>query len=118
MEHIEIDHIDVSDTSISVNYWLSGNNNQQVLMFKTVDFEDWLLTRKHISIQKYWDHLDSSIQDELTLRIFHDDMKHYLDYRTEMIRHSIETPEVSYINRKPMTKVTSSKRKSAGSESA
>jgi hypothetical protein len=118
MEHIEIDHIDVSDTSISVNYWLSGNNIQQVLIFRTSDFEEWIVKQKNISIQKYWDHLDWSSQDELTLRIFNDDVKHYLDYRTKMIRSSIEASEVSYISRKPMTKVTSSKRRSAGSESA
>lgn len=118
MEHVEIDNIEVSDTDITVSYWTSDVKNTQSLVFKTADFEIWLSDRKKVSVQKYWDHWDSAVKHELGARILHEDVKQYLRYRIEQLIPSAEKGQVSYAHRKPMKRVTNSKRRSAGSESA
>lgn len=64
MEHIEIDHVEVSDLNIEVSYWVSGYRQLQQVTFKTRDFENWLANGRDISVNVYWDHWDAYVPDE------------------------------------------------------
>lgn len=144
MEHIEIDHVEVSDLNIEVSYWVSGYRQLQQVTFKTRDFENWLANGRDISVNAYWDHWDSYVLDEaaapsepsasraapseptaskarqsgLGSMILYQDMKRYLSYRFGMLKPVSDAPASQYAHKKPMTKVSRVKKGKAGSESA
>ncbi len=109
MKHFEIDHIEVSDYYIDVTYWLSVFDKNQSIVFKTKDFEDWLMDQREISLNIYWDHWNTRTAEGIKNQIIMDDVKQYLCFRFEMFKSAVETPVPSYADKKPMTRVTGSK---------
>jgi len=115
MHHIEIDHIEVTDTTIGLNYWRSGSNNKQNIVFDLADFENWLKDNRKISVTKYWEHWDQ-VTDEVATTVLHRDMMHFL---ADKLEHFTGYQTVADIRRKPMTRVSNlGQTDSAGSESA
>jgi hypothetical protein len=107
MESFEIDAIEVADSKMEVTYWIPGQNDLQSIIFKTKDFEKWLIQQRNISMDAYWDHWDSNNEeDQLSYQIAIDDIAQYLNYRIGMFRHKAEKPTVSLADIKPMTRVT------------
>lgn len=108
MESVEIDNIEVTDSVVSVYYWISGYNDLNSVMFSTGDFESWLQRQRKVSISAYWDHWDSQNVRESNRQIVLDDVKRYLLFRFKMIRHPKHKPGLSYSDKKPMTRVSKS----------
>ena len=75
MRFFEIDHIEVSDNSIEITYWLSEFKDKQTVVTKVVDFEKWLSSKRSISISAYWDHWDSNHKDGISNQIVIRDIK-------------------------------------------
>ncbi len=117
MKNFEIDHIEVSDINLTVNYWIPGCNDLQQIIFRTRDFENWLMADRNTSANAYWDHWDSYVLDELGSVILYQDMKNYLWYRFDMLRKGLETTPQARVPKKPMSRVSKTTG-AAGSESA
>ena len=102
MHQIEIDHIEVTDTTIGLKYWKSGNSHKQNIVFDLADFENWLKANRNISVMKYWEHWDQ-VTDEMATTILHRDMMHFL---ADKLGHFTGYQTVADLSRKPMTRVS------------
>lgn len=118
MEHIEIDNVEVSGSYIEVTYWISNVNEIQQVAFKLSSFENWLSDNRNTSISSYWDHWDTMVLNELDSVILYQDMKHYLWHRFELLKPNTAKASNNYMDRKPMSRVSKTRKGALGSESA
>lgn len=109
MELFEINNIEVTDFNIEVTFWNLDNNECQSIMFKTGDFEDWLLDQRNISISSYWDQWDPKALNGLNDQIVLDDVKRYLSFKYGVFKSTHEKVAPSYSDKKPMKRVSESK---------
>jgi len=108
MEFFEIDNIEVTDCNIEVTFWNLDNNGNQSIMFKTRDFEDWLLDQRNVSINAYWDQWDPRALDSINCQIVMDDVKQYISIKFGVFKSTHEKVVPSYSDKKPMKRVSES----------
>jgi hypothetical protein len=102
---LSIDHIQVTDQLIDINYWVGNEKTSQSVLFRVTEFEHWLSNVRKISWDSYWENWQPKTPNTYNHRIVTDDIQRFFDYKMGVTAPQ-QQPLLSDLKR-PMHKVTS-----------